>query len=249
MNSAGPLKMKLLTGAVDIGGTKIAVGVVDSGGRVLRKIELPTDVPQGFDNAMRRVRAALSECAQQAGVEMSGIGIGCAGEVSAATGTLGKVNNLPGWEGGNPVEVLAREFGVTVALENDADAAALGEVRWGSGKARSRVVFLTVGTGIGASVILEEKFIVASAIATQKLAITLSILPGLLAPAELKDAGRVGQADRLWRNGREKIRHPVVIPKKSQLGMSAKQRKRDKSGRSLPSIMKPITWVLDWPIL
>jgi glucokinase len=156
MKSAGPLKMKLLTGAVDIGGTKIAVGVVDSGGRVLRKIELPTDVPQGFDNAMRRVHAALSECEQQAG-KLSGIGIGCAGEVSAATGTLGKVNNLPGWEGGNPVEVLTREFGVTVALENDADAAALGEVRWGSGKARSRVVFLTVGTGIGASVILDGK--------------------------------------------------------------------------------------------
>ncbi len=146
-----------MTGAIDIGGTKIAIGIVDRDGHIRQKVELPTDVPAGFDHAMRRVRAALSDCARQAGVELSGIGVGCAGEVDAAIGMLRNVNNLPGWEGCNPVEVLAREFGVTVALENDADAAALGEVRWGSAKARGRVVFVTVGTGIGASVILDNK--------------------------------------------------------------------------------------------
>ena len=149
--------MKPVTGAVDIGGTKIAVGVVDSGGRVLHKIELPSDVRAGFDHAMRRTGAALTDCLTKVGRELGGIGIGCAGEVHASTGALGLVNNLPGWEGGNPVEVFGREFGVSVALENDADAAALGELRWGSGKLRSRLIFVTVGTGIGASVILEGK--------------------------------------------------------------------------------------------
>ncbi|MGC2248999.1 MAG: ROK family protein, partial [Terriglobales bacterium] len=84
-------------------------------------------------------------------------GIGSAGPVDTTTGRLGNVNNLPGWEGGNPVEVLSRAFGVPAALENDADAAALGELRWGSGKSKSRFLYVTVGTGIGVSAILDGK--------------------------------------------------------------------------------------------
>lgn len=57
-----------MIGAVDIGGTKIAVGVVDDAGRVLAKNECPTDVPRGFDDAMRRVIKMLGECAERAGV-------------------------------------------------------------------------------------------------------------------------------------------------------------------------------------
>ena len=145
-----------MIGAVDIGGTKIAVGVVD-GGRVLDKTEFPTDVPSGFETAIRRIATALRECAQHAGVKLDGIGIGCAGQLDAATGLLGSVNNLPGWEHCNPVEILAKEFGLPVALENDADAVALGEVQWGALRSKSRLVFVTIGTGIGASVILDGK--------------------------------------------------------------------------------------------
>jgi glucokinase len=148
--------MKLeMIGAVDIGGTKIAVGVVDEAGRLVAKNECPTDVPRGFDEAMGRVRRLLQECTERAAVKLRGIGIGSAGPVDTTTGRLGNVNNLPGWEGGNPVEVLSRAFGVQAALENDADAAALGELRWGSGKSKSRFLYVTVGTGIGVSAILD----------------------------------------------------------------------------------------------
>jgi len=145
-----------MIGAVDIGGTKIAVGMV-SGGRVLDKTEFPTDVPNGFAVAMARIATALRECAGRAAAELRGIGIGCAGQLDAVTGRLGSVNNLPGWEGCNPVEILEREFSLPVALENDADAVALGEVHWGALRSASRLVFVTIGTGIGASVILEGK--------------------------------------------------------------------------------------------
>jgi glucokinase len=145
-----------MIGAVDIGGTKIAVGVVDQQGRVLAKNEFSTDVPRGFDYAMQQVKALLCECAGRAGVKLRGIGIGCAGPVDAVTGALGNVNNLAGWAG-NPVESLSQEFGVPVALENDADAAALGELRWGVGKTTTRFLYVTVGTGIGVSVILDGK--------------------------------------------------------------------------------------------
>ena len=68
-------------GAVDIGGTKIAVGVVDETGRVLARAECGSEVPRGFDEAMNRVTALLGDCAERAGVKLRGIGIGSAGPV------------------------------------------------------------------------------------------------------------------------------------------------------------------------
>jgi glucokinase len=73
------------------------------------------------------------------------------------SGAFGDVDFLPGWQGNNPVEDLAQAFSVTVALENDADAAALGEAAWGAGKGKSRLVYVTVGTGIGGGIILDGK--------------------------------------------------------------------------------------------
>jgi glucokinase len=142
---------------VDIGGTKIAVGMVDETGRVMARAECPTDVPSGFTHAMERVTALLHLCAEQSKAKVQGIGIGSAGPVDPATGVLGNVNNLSGWEGGNPVEALSRAFDVTAALENDADAAALGELHWGAGKSKTRFLYVTVGTGIGVSLILDGK--------------------------------------------------------------------------------------------
>jgi glucokinase len=146
-----------MIGGVDIGGTKIAVGVVNPSGRVLARVECATEVQRGFDHAMRQVTTLLHQCAEQAGVKLRGIGIGCTGPVDSTTGTLGNVNNLPGWQGGNPVAILSREFGVTAALENDANAAALGELHWGAGKSKTRFLYVIVGTGIGVSVILDGK--------------------------------------------------------------------------------------------
>lgn len=146
-----------MIGGVDIGGTKIAVGVVDRTGTILAKNEFATEAERGFDHAMRRTIALLQHCAEQAEIKLDGIGIGCAGPLDPGAGTLGNVNNLPGWEGCNPVEVLSREFGVPVALENDANAAALGELRWGAGNAKKSFLYVTVGTGIGVSVIVEGK--------------------------------------------------------------------------------------------
>jgi len=154
MNS---LERRNLIGAVDIGGTKIAVGVVDRSAHVLSKDECSTDVARGFAHAMRQVREMLARCAERAGGRMCGIGIGSAGPVDPITGALGNVNNLVGWKGGNPVQVLSSEFGLPAALENDADAAALGELYWGVGRAKASFVYVTVGTGIGVSVILDGK--------------------------------------------------------------------------------------------
>jgi len=146
-----------MIGAVDIGGTKIAVGVVDEEGRVLAKAECLTDVPRGFVDAMQRVAEMLAQCVDRTRINLQGIGIGCTGPVDPVSGALGTVNLLPGWEGGNLVEALSAKFSVPAAMENDADAAGLGEAVWGAGKGKVRLVYVTISTGIGASVILEGK--------------------------------------------------------------------------------------------
>ncbi|MFZ0479832.1 MAG: ROK family protein [Terriglobales bacterium] len=146
-----------MLGAVDIGGTKIAAGAVDEAGHVVAKNECSTEANRGFDDAMRRVASLLRQSAEKTGGKLQGIGIGCAGPLDSMTGVVGNANNLQGWEGGNPVKILSREFGIPVALENDANAAALGELRWGAGSQESRFLYVTVGTGIGVSVILDGK--------------------------------------------------------------------------------------------
>lgn len=140
--------------SIDIGGTKIAVGIVDSKGHVLVRGETQIQVDKGPENALTRIVEILRAQTQQTGVAIAGIGIGCTGPVDPITGELGDVNTLPNWQGWNPVAGLSEAFGVSAALENDADAAALGEARWGAGKGRHSLISITVGTGIGAGIIL-----------------------------------------------------------------------------------------------
>ncbi len=143
-----------VVGAVDIGGTKIAVGAIEASGRVLAKELDATDAAGGFDSAMQRVATMLEAVSVRAGAELCGIGIGCSGPVDPLSGEIGSVEFLAGWRGCNPVVRLASDFGVTVAMENDADAAALGEWRWGAGRGKRHLICVTVGTGIGGGIVL-----------------------------------------------------------------------------------------------
>ncbi|HEY6338951.1 MAG TPA: ROK family protein [Candidatus Sulfotelmatobacter sp.] len=144
----------MTTGAVDIGGTKIAVGIVDEDGRVLSRLESPTD-PERYADSLDRITAMLRDAAKNAGVEISGIGIGSTGPVDPIAGEFGDVDFLPGWRKKKPVADLEGIFSLRVALENDADAAALAEASWGAGKNKSRLIYVTVGTGIGGGVVLD----------------------------------------------------------------------------------------------
>lgn len=144
-----------MIGAVDIGGTKVAVGVVDETGTVLSKLEAPTGPGSDYADRLPEIVAMLRRAATDARAEITGIGIGSTGPVNPFTGQLLELDFLPGWRNRNPVQDLTSAFGVPVALENDADAGALGEAIWGAGKGKSRIVYVTVGTGIGGGIILE----------------------------------------------------------------------------------------------
>ncbi len=143
-----------MVGAVDIGGTKIAVGLVDATGRVVTRQELPSGADQTFDDAMSVTIAALTAQLSATGAQLDGIGIGCTGPVDPLTGALGNTNTLPLWRGRNLVEHLSAHFGVSTAVENDADAVALGEAFCGAGKGKDSVICITIGTGIGGGMML-----------------------------------------------------------------------------------------------
>lgn len=143
-----------MIGAVDIGGTKIAVGIVDGNGKVLARMDAPTD-PNRYSDSLELIAHLLRRTAQKAGGTITGIGIGSTGPVDPMRGEFGDVDFLPGWRGKSPVKDLSAVFNVSVALENDGDAAALAEASWGAGKNRKRLIYITVGTGIGGGIIFD----------------------------------------------------------------------------------------------
>jgi glucokinase len=143
-----------IVGAVDIGGTKIAVGIVTGEGNVLASDECPTVQELGFGSAVDRISRMLHDCAGRTDASIQGIGIGCTGPVYPQTGEIGDVEFLKTWKGANLVEALEARFDVKAALENDADAATLGEAFWGAGQGKAQVLFATVGTGIGVGIVL-----------------------------------------------------------------------------------------------
>jgi glucokinase len=144
-----------MIGAVDIGGTKIAVGMVDEHGRLLSRRESPTEGERGYAAALNRMASMLGEAARTVGADFTGIGIGSTGPVYPFSGEFGEVNFFPNWRGENPVRDLTRIFRVPAALENDADAAALGEAAWGAGRHKKRLIYVTIGTGIGAGLVFD----------------------------------------------------------------------------------------------
>ena len=145
-----------MIGAVDIGGTKIAVGVVDDNGKVLARAETPTDPDNyaaGLDEIVRRLR----DTEKNSGAKLRGIGIGSTGPIDPIRGEFGDVDFLPGWRGKSLVRDLEDRFKLRAALENDGDAAALAEAGWGAGRNRTRLIYITVGTGIGGGIIVDGK--------------------------------------------------------------------------------------------
>lgn len=143
-----------IIGAIDIGGTKIAVGAVTEQGQVISRIDCPTAPQDGFEVAIQRIKSMLGEVARHASGHFQGIGIACPGPVDPFTGIIGDVGTLPGWQGGNLVAELESDFGVRIAVENDADAAALAEASEAAAANSRSVIYITVSTGIGGGIIL-----------------------------------------------------------------------------------------------
>lgn len=141
----------------DIGGTKCAVTTASWDGdnvRLLDKASCPTDhsitPEQMIDRMIAMADSILTE-------KPEAVGISCGGPLSSEKGIILGPPNLPGWDHVEVVSQLQAHYGVPVKLQNDANACAVAEWKFGAGKGFKNVVFLTFGTGLGAGLILDGK--------------------------------------------------------------------------------------------
>lgn len=141
-----------LIGAVDIGGTKIQVGLLTGSGKFLGSKSFPTDSrKQPGEEAAQKIAGELRSLCAEANIPIDtlcGIGVFCAGPVDTQKGTVENPYTLPGWEGLPLASLLSNATGLSVKLENDANGALLGEV-FARDIAHRRVLMITIGTGIG----------------------------------------------------------------------------------------------------
>ncbi len=140
---------------VDIGGTKTAVLLASDPPAVLDRTEFPTLPEEGPERALALIVRTLRELA--GGQTLRGIGVSCGGPLDSAAGVIQAPPNLWTWVDVPIKAVLEKEFGVTCGLENDANAGAVAEHRFGAGRGTRNMVFLTMGTGLGAGIIADGR--------------------------------------------------------------------------------------------
>ncbi len=141
---------------VDLGGTNLRVAVVDSAGKLLEKLTTGTEVARGRDRVITEMCNDIQKLAAQfaSSGTLCGIGIGVPGIIDIGTGFLRESPNLPGWADYPVRDEIERRLGTRVVLENDANAAALGEKWLGAGVTVENLAMLTLGTGVGGGLIL-----------------------------------------------------------------------------------------------
>lgn len=148
-----------LTLALDIGGTKLAAAVFE-GERICARSRVVTHAEQGPDAVFERIARLIDSLISRSGANPIGaidsIGVGCGGPLDSQTGVIYSPPNLPGWDTYPLKAKLEARFGVPAFVENDANAAALAEHRFGAGRGFRNLFYITASTGIGAGLILDN---------------------------------------------------------------------------------------------
>ena len=141
---------------VDFGHTHLRVALADLSTRVLAERHTAIDVDRGGADALDAAADLVSEVIAEAGVERGGIvaaGMGLPGPVDLATGELGAASILPGWAGLRPARELEDRIRIPIAVDNDANLGALGELTLGAAQGASDIVYIKLASGIGAGIV------------------------------------------------------------------------------------------------
>lgn len=140
---------------LDIGGTKCAAVLADCGEeiRVADKIRFETHAELGYESARDRLTQAARELISRSDSPVRAIGVSCGGPLDSRAGVVQSPPNLPGWDNAPIVAALQEATGLPAYLQNDANACALVEWKYGAGRGCEDMVFLTMGTGMGAGII------------------------------------------------------------------------------------------------
>jgi glucokinase len=139
---------------VDLGGTNLRAAAVSRDGKIMEKISGSTDLAEGRDAVLADMVDAINQLKSKCGENsLAGVGIGVPGFILLEKGIIVGSNNLPEFENFPVRDEIERRLGTPIYLENDANAAALGEKWMGAGRGVDDLVLLTLGTGIGGGII------------------------------------------------------------------------------------------------
>lgn len=146
---------------IDVGGMSIKGAVVDNEGTILTKETIPTKPERDYKEIIGDIASLCKKLIENFGIsegELSGIGIGIPGTIDPIKGTIVYANNI-NFKNVPIVKELSKYFSCPIFIGNDANVAALGELRFGSGKGYSDLILITLGTGIGTGIIVDNKII------------------------------------------------------------------------------------------
>ena len=144
---------------IDIGGTKILTALADNEGKIITKAHNPTEADQGRDVIIDNIKNTIERVIDNSKVtkdEIVKIGLGTPGPLDLKKGKIIENSNLS-WSDVPIVKILEKITGIPVILENDANAAGLGEKFFGAGRGANNIVYITISTGIGGGVIIDNK--------------------------------------------------------------------------------------------
>ena len=142
---------------VDIGGTNIKIGVVSDSGKLVRSVSMKTEAEKGPKKVISNIANGISELLSTNKLKIVGIGIGCPGIVCVEKGIVENAPNLKNWNNIKLGPIVKKKFGYNVFIENDANAAAIGEMIFGAGKKHRSFVMVTLGTGVGGGIVFNKK--------------------------------------------------------------------------------------------
>lgn len=145
---------------VDIGGTKTAIVLAERLPDVIERIQFPTIPAKGPDRALDLISKGIVTVLKKRGLSNSairGIGVSCGGPLDSVRGIIQSPPNLATWVDVPIKAILERQFAVRCDVENDANAGAVAEHRYGAGRGADNMVFLTMGTGLGAGIIVDGR--------------------------------------------------------------------------------------------
>ena len=148
-----------LFAGIDLGGTKIAACIADADGRERASARTATEAHRGPEAVIGRIVDAVRDAAREAGIEtrqLAGAGIAAPGPIDRDAGVVTDPPNLPGWHNVPLARALTDRLGITATLENDANCGALGEHAYGAGRGYRHMIYLTISTGVGGGIIIDN---------------------------------------------------------------------------------------------
>ncbi|MDQ7815684.1 MAG: ROK family protein [Melioribacteraceae bacterium] len=142
---------------VDLGGTSIKIGLVDEKGKIAEKVSIDSLANDGPKAVVSQIKKGIKQLLKKDGHKILGIGVGSPGTIRIKKGTVEDPPNFPGWGKIHLGNLIKKEFKVEVFVENDANAAAIGELIYGAGRKYENFIMITLGTGVGGGIIINKK--------------------------------------------------------------------------------------------